>query len=286
MVSKLANSSLPRHSAWCQLSMLKDAGRTVSFGVLVLGMGAMMACGPLELIVEPEVSDLQLAVDTLKTSLRDAQRTIAELRAEVDSRRQELADAQVARAQLEGRVREAERRLVEARHVIDLQREELAGSRSERERVARTGAVLQNQLKQLQKQLSKIGKQTSEARGTGMVPAGIPSPKGRQSGVAPTKLERPAPFEERARGVATPATHLQEGSSVGRVPVSTPAMTTPQRVSVKSGDTLWSISQRYRVPIKRLMAINQLPDNRIQVGQALWLTEPAAAGEREHETTE
>lgn len=257
--------------------MVKGAWRTASFGMLVLGMGVMIACSPLEPIVEPEVSDLQLTVDTLKTSLRDAQRTIVELRAEVDSRRQELADVQVARAQLEGRVREAERRLVEARHVIDLQREELAGSRTERERVARTGAFLQNQLKQLQKQLSKIGKQTSEARGTGMIPAGIPSPKGRQSGMTPTKLERPAPFEESARGVATP---------VGRVPVSTPAMTTPARVSVKSGDTLWSLSQRYRVPIKRLMDINQLPDNRIQVGQALWLTEPAAMSEREYETTE
>jgi septal ring factor EnvC (AmiA/AmiB activator) len=83
----------------------------------------MSACSSLEdIIIEPEMSDLQLTVDTLKTSLRDAQRMVDELRVEVDARGQELAEVQIARAQLEGRVQEAERRLTEARHVIDLQR--------------------------------------------------------------------------------------------------------------------------------------------------------------------
>lgn len=258
MVSKRVNPYLSRSSAWNKGFLwygVKVVWGTVSFGILMLGMGATIACSPLEPMVEPEVSDLQLTVDTLKTSLRDSQRTIAELRAEVDSRRQELADVQIARAQLEGRVREAERRLVEARHVIDLQREELASSRSERERVARTGAVLQNQLKQLHKQLSKIGKPAHGLRGTGITPASIPPPKGRQSGVAATKLEQPAP-------------------------------TSPVLVSVKPGDTLWSMARRYRVSLKRLMAINQLHDDHIQVGQALWLTEPAARDERELEITE
>ena len=139
-------------------------------GVLCVSLAMMLGCSPLEPIMEPEVSDLQLTVDTLKTTVRDSQRTIVELRAELDARRQELADVQIARAQFEGRVREAERRLVEARQVIDLQREELAGSRSERERAARTGILLQNQMKQLQKQLSKFGKQGNEAR-AGIAPA-------------------------------------------------------------------------------------------------------------------
>jgi flagellar biosynthesis chaperone FliJ len=232
------------------------------------------------------VSDLQLTVDTLKTSVRDAQRTIAELRTEVDSRRQELADVQIARAQLEGRVREAERRLVEARHVIDLQREELAGSRSERERVARTGAVLQNQLKQLQKQISKMGKQASDSRGAGMTPASLSVPQGRLSRVAPAKIEQSVPLEESPKVAATPAVHLQERPSISEAPIPKAARTVPVRVSVKPGDTLWSIGQRHRVPVKRLMAINQLPDNQIQVGQALWLTEPVATSERESKKPE
>jgi LysM repeat protein len=214
----------------------------------MLGLTSMIACSPLEPLDEPEVSGLQLTADTLKTSLRDAQRTIAELRAEVESRRQELADVQIARAQLEGRLREAERRLVEARHVVDLQREELAGSRSERERVAKSGVLLRNQLKQLQLQLSRLGKPASDSR---------------------------------SAGAAAPALQLREGPPVGGVPGSKPVVNGPARVSVRAGDTLWSLAQRHRIPLKRLMALNRLSDSRIQVGQALWLIAPPAAGEGE-----
>lgn len=190
-------------------------GRSTSIGIILLGMSA---CGPLDpIIVEREMPDLQLTVDTLKTSLRDAQRTVAELRAEIDAGRQELADVQIVRAQLEGRIREAERRLTEARHVIDLQREELANSRSEREQVGRTKAALQNKLQQLQKRVSKV---------EGNVPS--------------------------------EALRIQ--------------------VVVKSGDTLWRIARRHRTSVRRLMVRNALSNEHIQVGQALWLTEPPIEG--------
>jgi len=106
-------------------------------GVLAL---AITGCGELEPIVEPEIVDLQLTMDTLRTQVRETQRNLAEVRAELESGRQELADAQVARAQLEGRVREAERRVSEARHVIEVQREELLAARAERERVYRSSS--------------------------------------------------------------------------------------------------------------------------------------------------
>ena len=255
MVSRRVKPFLGGSLERCKATFANMVWGAASFGMLVLGIGVTIACSPLEPINEPEVSDLQLTVDTLKTSLRDAQRTIAELRAEVDSRRQELADVQIARAQLEGRVRETERRLVEARHVIDLQREELASSRAERVRVARASGVLQNQLKQLQKQLSKIGKPANDRRGTGVTPAGIPPSRGRHLGLTPTTFEQPA-------------------------------STSPLFVSVVSGDTLWSLAQRHRIPLKSLMAINQLQDSHIQVGQVLWLSKQAATGERELEITE
>jgi LysM repeat protein len=268
------------------MSMMRGAWRMVCVASFVLAMGGVIACSPLEPIDEPEVSDLQLTADTLKTSLRDAQRTIAELRAEVESRRQELADVQIARAQLEGRLREAERRLVEARHVIELQREELAGSRSERERVAKSGAMLRSQMKQLQLQLSKLTKSAGEPRDTGMTSAGMSSPRGRQSGVPPAMLDDSLTLEESVGVVATPAIHRRENSAVGGVPPAKPAMSRPARVSVKPGDTLWSIGQRHRISVKRLMALNHLPDNHIQVGQALWLIEPPAADEGGVENTE
>lgn len=250
--------------------------RVVFIGV-VLGfiMGSVVACSPLEPLDESERSDLQLTTDTLKISLRDAQRTIVELRAEVESRRLELADLQIARAQLEGRVREAERRLIEARHVIDLQREELAGSRSDRERAARTGAVLQSQLKQLHSQIARMGS-----------PAGIPSARGRQMGVASAKLDQPDVVPERAAAAVMQAPHLYDSSSVDTTRITRAASGNPLRVVVMPGDTLWSIAQRHRVSLKGLMAINQLSDSHIQIGQDLWLVKPPASGSREYKTAE
>src|SRR5574337_951079 len=146
MVNRRLRSAQSRCCPWHEAVRVRGAWGSTFMGILLLGMSA---CSPLEstIMEEPEMSDLQLMVDTLKTSLRDAQRTVAELRAEADARRQELADVQIVRAQLEGRIREAERRLTEARHVIDLQREELSSARSEREEVGRTRAALHNQRK-------------------------------------------------------------------------------------------------------------------------------------------
>jgi len=255
--------------------------RSTSFGILLLGMSA---CSPLEpIMIEPEMSDLQLTMDTLKTSLRDTQRTAAELRAEVDARRQELADVQIARAQLEGRIREAERRLTEARHVIDLQREELASARSERGQVGRTRAALQNQLKQFQKQLSQVEKQVKG----NVSPAAMVSPRDGQMKLEPIGPQREvllAALEEDTRGVPGPAIQASGASSSGEASlVSQPVPVTPRlHVMVKSGDTLWRIAHRYHMSVRRLMVLNALPSDRIQVGQALWLTEsPTEAPERE-----
>ena len=140
-------------------------------GLLAVGFAAA-ACGELEPIVEPEVVDLQLTLDTLRTQVRDAQRSLAEARLELESRRQELADAQVARAQLEGRVREAERRVTDARHIIDLQREELLVARAERERVFRSSSQLQNQMRQMQRKAAKLGSPSSPEPTDAAVPTG------------------------------------------------------------------------------------------------------------------
>lgn len=277
MVTMRAQQSDPTPPIQGSVSLGADLCRAVFIGVVLLGfaMSSVVACSPLEPLDEPEFSDQQLTMDTLKTSLRDAQRTVAELRAEIDSRRLELADLQISRAQLEGRVREAERRLIEARHVIDLQREELAGSRSARERAARTGATLQSQLKQLHNQIARMGS-----------PAGTPSARGRQMGVAPAKLDQPDGLPERAAVVVTQAPHLNEKASVDTTRISRAASGNPLRVVVMPGDTLWSIAQRNRVSLKRLMAMNQLSDNHIEVGQDLWLVYPPVSGAREYKSAE
>jgi nucleoid-associated protein YgaU len=221
-------------------------------------------------MVEPEISDLQLTVDTLKASARDSQRTIMDLRAEADTRRQELADAQVARAQFEGRIREAERRLAEARHIVELQREELAASRAERDRVARASILLQNQLKQLQRQLSKLGGKVEHEERRSAAPTHYSIPNVRPLGRVSAAREEGVPTDQKLNAMMT--TLPNETASVGRARAASSPV--PAWVSVKPGDTLWSISRRYRVGVNRLRVINQLADDRIEIGQALWLSVP------------
>ena len=50
--------------------------------------------------------------------------------------------------------------------------------------------------------------------------------------------------------------------------------------TVKSGDTLWKISQQSGVPIGSIQIANNLKDNKLHVGQRLSLPEPITASER------
>lgn len=225
----------------------------------------------------PEMSEHQLTVDSLKASWRDAQRTVDELRAEVDARRQEFSETQVIRAQLEGSIREAERRLAEARHVIDLQREELAHSRSEREQVRRTSAGLQHQLKQLQKHVSKL---ETSAKGT-VSPAAMTTPGDEPLEFTVVEFQQdalPTTLGTGTRVMPEPATPVSRASSVGDISLVSPVSPAPLRghVLIQSGDTLWSLARRYHTSVSRLMGVNALLSDRIQIGQILWLTEPFA----------
>ncbi|MGC4099198.1 MAG: LysM peptidoglycan-binding domain-containing protein [Nitrospira sp.] len=254
---------------------MKKQWWSAPIGIILLGLSACSSLEPI--FMEPEVSDLQLTVDSLKASWQDAQRTVVELRAEVDARRQEFSEAQIIRAQLEGSIREAERRLAEARHVIDLQREELAHSRSERHQVRRTSAGLQNQLKQLQKQVSKIG---TSVKGH-MSPAAMPSSGDEPLEFTAVKFQQdalPTALGMGTRAIPELATPALNASSVDDIPVVSPVSPVAPRghVLIKSGDTLWSLARRYHTSVDRLMGYNALLSDRIQIGQILWLDEPFA----------
>jgi len=247
---------------------------TVRVGVLcAVGFASALfaGCGELEPMREPEVVDLELTTDTLKASVRDAQRTVAELRTDLESRRRELAEAQVARAQLEGRVREAERRVIEARQVIELQREELAAARTERARMFRSSLQLQGLMKQLRKQLSKAVP-AHDGQEAAPVPSSGTVRKDQKAMQVPTQRNRPSEFLETPEMVATSTVVMPVPAN--REPSSEVEQqrTSHKPVFVKPGDTLWSIAQKYRVKVEHLRAFNQLPDNRIVIGQALWLS--------------
>jgi len=249
---------------------------TMRVGVLcAVGFASALfaGCGELEPMREPEVVDLELTTDTLRASMRDAQRTVAELRADLEARRRELAEAQVARAQLEGRVREAERRVLEARQVIELQREELAAARTERAHVSRSNLQLQSQMRQLQKHLSRMGKSSPAPNGQEATP--LPSSgaigKDQKAMPVPAQQNRSSEFPEMAQ--VAPISSAVMPVQANREPSSgvEQSMAPTKHVSVKPGDTLWSIAQKYRVRLEQLRTLNQLTDNRIVSGQALWL---------------
>ncbi len=251
---------------------------TIRVGVLCtvsLASALFAGCGELEPMREPEVVDLELTTDTLKASMRDAQRTVAELRADLEARRRELAEAQVARAQLEGRVREAERRVLEARQVIELQREELAAARAERTNMSRSSLQYQSQMRLLQKQLSKVRKSSPAANGqeAAPVPTSDTIRKSQNAMQVSATRNRHSEFLETVQ-VAPPSVAMTPLQANSHLPSELEESTASTRyVFVKPGDTLWSIAQKYRVQLEQLRNLNNLTDNRIVSGQALWLPE-------------
>ena len=274
---------MSRHNGHCRVLQTSIEATDTSYppvrgGVLcAIGFAAALfaGCGELEPMREPEVVDLELTTDTLKASVRDAQRIAAELRNDLEARRRELAEAQVARAQLEGRVREAERRVVEARQVIELQREELAAARTERAHASRSNLQLQSQMKQLQKQLSRAGKSSPAYHRQEAPPLASSSAidRGQNAMQILAQRNQPSGLPETPQMVAIPPAVMPAPAHRKPWLEGDQPMPSTTYVTVKSGDTLWSISQKYRVHLEQLRALNQLRDNRIVIGQALWLPE-------------
>ena len=269
MQQKIRRLHAPPHR-WREPMRTPSLVRTFVLCAIGMAVLASTACGELEPMVEPEIVDLQLTLDTLKTQVRDAQRNLAEVRAELESRRQELADAQVARAQLDGRVREAERRVVEARHVIELQREELIAARVERERVFRSSSHLQSQMKQLQKRAPKAVNPSDVEQGGAIEPTGGLLPSSPKAVAIPRAA---ASVNAQLANVSAMPAAVRQPPYIGGVAVNQPQKTPARHILVKRGDTLWSLARKYRIGLNRLRSINYLTDDQIEVGQILLLSE-------------
>ncbi len=254
------------HKAWWNL------------GLALMALN-LAACSALDVLGGSKMSDLRLTVDVLNVSLKDAQHAMTELRAEAEVRNRELAETQVIRAQLEGRVREAEHRLSEARHVIGLQREELAESRIDRERIVRTGTVLQGQLKQLRKQLSRIERQAAGGVSPTIMDLSAEKPLrplsiGMKEAVSVDEAQEEHRSLPQVDEAMSGSTAVAQGAVLTQAAI--PAM--PSRVMIKHGDTLWSLAQRYRTSVQQLMTVNALSSDYIQAGQGLWVSETAIDG--------
>lgn len=219
---------------------------------------------------EPTPSDLQVTADSLKTAVREAQRTATELRTALEEQRKELADAQVARAQLQGMLRETERRLADARQVIELQREELASARIERERFAQTVRPLHSRLRQ--SSTVPPGPRTRASSGQdGIVPASVGTQD--QAVVsAPSHEDESVPQPSPIVGGPEPVLDAPDAVPVA---LSMPAATAPVRtIVVQDGETLWRLARRHKVDLEALRSLNGLSSNLIIAGRTLRLPEP------------
>ncbi|MDN5941840.1 MAG: LysM peptidoglycan-binding domain-containing protein [Nitrospira sp.] len=267
-----------RDGRWLQISVEPTSAYypTVRVGVLcAVGFASALfaGCGELEPLREPEMAELELTTDTLKASVRDAQRMITELRADLDMRRGELAEAQIARAQLEGRVRETERRIIEARQVIELQREELATVRAKQAHAFQGSFQSQGRKKGLQEPLS--GTRHTGSRHEGQKAASLPSGGAMHTSEnvmqVSARRNQTSEFSEAAQKARFPNALLSASTDGTSSPELEPQENLPEHVSVNSGDTLWNIAQRYHVKVEHLRTFNHLTDNKIIIGQILRL---------------
>lgn len=247
--------------------MVPKRSRMVLAGIVLAAWS--FGCARLEPMIEPEAADLQVTVDSLKSAVRDAQRTVSDLRIELEDRRKELADAQVGRAQLQGMLREAERRLLDTRHIIDLQREELASARVEREHVAQSGRRLHSRMRQLEKLLSQDRKQG--APNGEMAPAAYVPLESPQVTTIPMPV--PQSVASNALGTAMPADAFVPGELSATGYNHSANVGNQRTVIVREGETLWRLARRHKVDLEELRRINGMTDNRIVTGSTLRLPE-------------
>ncbi|MCW5799592.1 MAG: LysM peptidoglycan-binding domain-containing protein [Nitrospira sp.] len=239
----------------------------------LLVTGAWGGCARVTPNHEPVPSDLQVAADSLKVAVREAQRTAAELRTELDEQRKELADAQVARAQLQGMLRETERRLTEARQIIELQREELTSARDERERLAQAVHPFNGHVKASSAPAPSRSKKVPA--GQDAVVLGSVDMKEVKEEHPLADQEPPAPQPLLLHREATQDSSRSQASAVrvAPLPKGTAVGTT---IVVQGGDTLWRLARRHKVEVAVLRALNGLSGDRIVAGRKLRLPESEA----------
>ncbi len=241
---------------------------------LLLSVG----CARLEPMAEPGIADLRITVDTLKTAVRDAQRTADELRAELEDQRREFADVQMARAQLQGMLRETERRLADARQIIDLQREELASARVERERAAQNNRYMPTRLHPMPRAVPYQGSMPAAAQES-LLSATSTGPVAAEVVPIPTETDGPIP----APGPMAELEPAGDAIPEDRPEQEPPAQASARTIIVNPGDTLWRLSRRHKVDMELLRTLNGLKDYRIIAGHALRLPEPhGGAGAVQH----
>jgi LysM repeat protein len=239
-------------------------------GVLLVALAAASGCAG----SQPTERDFQVMQTAYNAESAQTQRTILDLRAEVQGLQRELGTSRASLARLEGELRDARGRSAEAQRVMDSQRDELSRLREERERTAQAAREIDGQLVEL----GRLRQQAADAaREQPRLQALEAAVEKQARDLADLKARAPKAstrFKTRlpnAELAAPPRDRLELNVSVGVPPA--PGFRT---IIVQPGDTLWDLARKHRVNLPDLITLNRLVSDRIRPGQELLLPDSPA----------
>src|SRR3989441_806953 len=211
--------------------------------------------------------------DALKAESAQAQRTITDLRAEMQGVQRDLGAARAAQARLEGELREAQRRVQEAQRALEAQREELVRTREERDRLAAISRELQAQLVELGRLRQQVGEAGRDQSRLQAIEQAIERQTKELAELksAMQKLSTRAKQKPTSARLAVP---MYKDVSDQPALSGESAESASRTVIVERGDTLWGLARKHRVRLSELIAVNDLTSDLIRPGQELILPEP------------
>ena len=222
----------------------------------------------------PSVRDLQVTQAALKAESLQSQRTIADLRAELQGLQQELGAARAGQARLDGEMREAQRRAQEAQRAVEVQREELVRTREERDRLTAITRELQGQMVELGRLRQQVGEAGRDQSRLQALEQAIEQHTKELAELkdAMQKLSTRSKPKPASGPMAAPI--YKEVADRPALAGESAGSSGSHTVIVERGDTLWDLARRYRVRLADLMTVNNLTSDLIRPGQELILPEP------------
>ncbi len=223
--------------------------------------------------------DLRVMETALKAESAQAQRTMMELRAEIQRLQQELGAARTAQARLEGDLREAQRRLTETQRTVEAQREDLARAREERDRLAQSGREFQGQMAELGRLRQQVAEavrdqtrdQSRDQARIQSLEAAIEKQSQEMAELRASVPRSSAKSKSKSANAGAPPVSVSKGAPKGGASVGGSSGPTPRTVTVERGDTLWNLARKYRVDLAELKALNHIVSDLIVPGQELLL---------------
>jgi len=221
----------------------------------------------------PSARDFQMMQASLKAESAQAQRTITDLRAEMQGVQRDLGAARAAQARLEGELREAQRRVQEAQRALETQREELVRTREERDRLATIGRELQAQLVELGRLRQQVGEAGRDQSRLQAIEQAIER-QTKELAELKSAMQKLSPRAKQKPTSARLAVPMYKDVSDQPAPSGESAESASRTVIVEQGDTLWGLARKHRVRLSELISVNALTSDLIRPGQELLLPEP------------